>query len=86
MGARKAPTDPQTSRKCFWAASAVAEEACVACIVPQISTQWCLSQHSVTGSVGATATGDVNQFTFLVFRTHQGSQQTITGKTTYTKH
>ncbi len=28
----------------------------------------------------------INQFTFLVFRTHQGSQQTITGKTTYTKH
>ena len=28
----------------------------------------------------------INQFTFLVFGTHQGSQQTITGKTTYTKH
>ena len=28
----------------------------------------------------------INQFTFLVLRTHQGSQQTITGTTTYTKH
>ncbi len=27
-----------------------------------------------------------NQFTFYVFGTHQGSQQTITGKTVYTKH
>ena len=26
----------------------------------------------------------INQFTFLVYRTHQGSQQTISGKTTYT--
>ncbi len=59
MGARKAPTDPQTSRGWFWAASAAAEEACVACIVPQISTQW-----YVTGSVGALhdqATGDVEE-------------------------
>ena len=28
----------------------------------------------------------INQFTFLVFRTHKGSQQTKTGKTTYTEH
>ncbi len=43
---------------------------------------------------GMTATGlqcslnqSINQFTNFVFRTHhQGSQQTITGKTTYTKH
>ena len=28
----------------------------------------------------------INQSTFYVFGTHQGSQQTITGKTVYTKH
>ena len=28
----------------------------------------------------------INHFTFYVFRTHQASQQTITGKTVYTKH
>ena len=28
----------------------------------------------------------INQFTFYVFGTHQGSQQTITGGTIYTKH
>ncbi len=28
----------------------------------------------------------INQLTFPFFRTHQGSQPTITGKTTYTKH
>ena len=27
-----------------------------------------------------------NQVTFLVFRTHQGSQETITGEKPYTKH
>ncbi len=50
MGARKARKDPQTCRGWFWAASAAAEEACVACIVPQTSTRW-----DVTGSVGAAA-------------------------------
>ena len=28
----------------------------------------------------------INQTTFIVFRTHQGSQQTVTGNTTYKKH
>ena len=28
----------------------------------------------------------INQLTFLVCTTHQGSQQTISGTTTYTKH
>jgi len=28
----------------------------------------------------------INQFTFLVFTTHHGSQQTIHGKTSYAKH
>ncbi len=51
MGARKAPTDPQTSCGWFlWAASAAAEVACVACIVRQTSTRW-----DVIGSVGAAA-------------------------------
>ncbi len=31
-------------------------------------------------------TQSINQFTISVFRTHDGSQQTINGKTTYTKH
>jgi len=57
MGARKAPTDPQTSCGWFlWAASAAAEEACVACIVRQTSTRW-----DVIGSVGDQATGDVEE-------------------------
>ena len=60
VGARKAPTDPQTSRKWFCAAYAVAEEACVACIVPHISMQWCLSKHSVT-ELHDPATGDVEE-------------------------
>ena len=28
----------------------------------------------------------INQLTFYVFGTHQGSQQTITGRTVHTKH
>ena len=34
----------------------------------------------VDRSIGAVVYQSINQFTFLVFRTHQGSQQTITGK------
>jgi len=44
----------------------------------RMSTGVCLADEDFNQSI--------NQFTFLVFGTHQGSQQTITGKTTYTKH
>ncbi len=35
--------------------------------------------------IGQQSIQSINQFTFYVFGTHQGSQQTITGKTVYTK-
>ena len=54
-----------------------------------LSSTWACSVHQTsTPIVGSSLTScfDINQFTFYVFGTHQGSQQTITGKTVYTKH
>ena len=44
--------------------------------------------HSMGSAATCQYNQSINQFTFLVLRTHQGSQQTITGKTTitYTRH
>ena len=41
----------------------------------------CMAANAINQSINS-----INQFTFYVFGTHQGSQQTITGKTVYTKH
>ncbi len=72
---RAYPTDPSRSvdfdgfRDAGLGAKGAGSDKAVSCFQPCIL--------SVTGSL-------INQFTFSVFRTHQGSQQTIIGETTYT--
>ena len=41
--------------------------------------------RSINQSFNQSISPSINQFIFLVFRTHQGSQQTIAGKTTYAR-